>query len=103
MLAIILLCAAGCTANKPYQVELMPAPEVYTSGTVNPFSGIERMADIAGGGRLWICWPKKASGRSTDVTQNDVRARGLAAGVVDFKICAVDAVWSGLCFTRRKA
>lgn len=66
-------------------------------------NGIERMAEIAGGGRLWICWPKKTSGRATDVTQNDIRARGLAAGVVDFKICAVDAIWSGLCFTRRKA
>jgi CheY-like chemotaxis protein len=64
--------------------------------------GIESMAHIAGGGRLWICWPKKASDMATDVTQNEVRARGLATGIVDFKICAVDATWSGLCFTRRK-
>ena len=39
----------------------------------------------------------------TDVTQNKVRSTGLAAGLVDFKICAVDATWSGLCFTRRKS
>jgi len=45
MWAVILLFAAGCTTNKPYQVELMPAPEVYTSGTVDPFSGIENIAD----------------------------------------------------------
>ncbi len=64
---------------------------------------IEEMAEIAGGGRLWICWPKKASGIVTDVTQNQVRSTGLAAGIVDFKICAVDATWSGLCFTKRKA
>jgi hypothetical protein len=64
--------------------------------------GIGRMGEIAGDGRLWICWPKKASGIVTDVTQNQVRATGLAAGLVDFKICAIDATWSGLCFTKRK-
>ena len=64
--------------------------------------GIEEMAEVAGGGRLWICWPKKASGIATDVTQNQVRSTGLAAGIVDFKICAIDATWSGLCFTKRK-
>ena len=63
---------------------------------------IEYMGEIAGDGRLWICWPKKASGIVTDVTQNQVRATGLASGLVDFKICAIDATWSGLCFTQRK-
>ena len=64
--------------------------------------GISRMGEIAGDGRLWICWPKKASGIGTDVTQKNVRSTGLATGLVDFKICAIDATWSGLCFTRRK-
>jgi len=64
--------------------------------------GIGKMAEIAAAGRLWICWPKKASGIATDVTQNDVRRIGLDAGIVDFKICAIDATWSGLCFTKRK-
>jgi len=63
---------------------------------------IESMASIAGDGRLWVCWPKKASGVVTDVTQNQVRSLGLATGIVDFKICAIDDTWSGLCFTRRK-
>ena len=63
---------------------------------------IEFMGEIAGDGRLWICWPKKASGVVTDLTQNEVRSTGLASGLVDFKICAIDATWSGLCFTRRK-
>jgi hypothetical protein len=63
--------------------------------------GIDRMGEIAGKGRLWICWPKKASGIGTDVTQNEVRSIGLASGLVDFKICAIDATWSGLCFTKR--
>jgi hypothetical protein len=63
---------------------------------------IDRMGEIAGDGRLWICWPKKGSGIVTDLTQNEVRSTGLANGLVDFKICAIDATWSGLCFTRRK-
>jgi len=65
--------------------------------------GIERMAEVAGDGRLWVCWPKKASGIVTDVTQNHIRSTGLATGLVDFKIAAIDATWSGLCFTKRKA
>ncbi len=51
--------------------------------------------------RLWIVWPKQTSGVATDVTQNAVRAFGLAAGWVDFKICAVDEKWAGLAFARR--
>jgi hypothetical protein len=50
--------------------------------------------DPAGG--LWIAWPKKASGVATDVTEDGVRERGLAAGLVDNKVCAVDETWSGL-------
>ena len=53
-------------------------------------------------GHVWIAWPKKTSGLDTDLTQNEVRQRGLAAGLVDFKICAIDETWSGLCFARRR-
>lgn len=52
-------------------------------------------------GRLWIAWPKKASGVVTDLSDGVVREAGLAAGVVDTKVCAVDATWSGLMFVRR--
>jgi hypothetical protein len=65
-------------------------------------AGIEEMGDGAGQGRLWIVWPKKASGVASDLTQQVVRQVGLDAGLVDFKVCAVDATWSGLCFTWRK-
>ena len=54
-------------------------------------------------GALWIVWPKKASGVATDLDANTVREFGLTAGLVDYKIAAIDAVWSGLCFARRKA
>jgi hypothetical protein len=55
------------------------------------------------GGGLWIVWPKKASGIVTDVSETVVRATGLAAGIVDYKIASVDATWSGLKFARRRA
>lgn len=56
---------------------------------------------LAPGGRLWIAWPKRASGVATDLTQASVRAFGLARGLVDYKIAALTPVWSGLCFARR--
>lgn len=52
-------------------------------------------------GILWVSWPKKSSGVSTDLSDNVVRAIGLAAGLVDVKVCAVDEVWSGLKFVFR--
>ena len=52
-------------------------------------------------GMLWACWPKKSSGIVTDVNENLVRDIGLAAGLVDVKVCAVTDVWSGLKFVRR--
>lgn len=50
---------------------------------------------------LWIGWPKKASKVPTDVNDAVVRELGLAAGVVDVKVCAIDDVWSGLKFVVR--
>ena len=52
-------------------------------------------------GMLWVSWPKKSSGVSTDLSENIVRDSGLAAGLVDVKICAVNDVWSGLKFVFR--
>jgi hypothetical protein len=52
---------------------------------------------------LWIAWPKKASGMKTDLTEGVVRDLGLAHGLVDHKVCAIDDTWSGLRFARRRA
>jgi CheY-like chemotaxis protein len=54
------------------------------------------------GGSIWIAWPKKASGVETDLNETSVRRFGLAAGFVDYKVCAIDDTWSGLLFARRK-
>jgi hypothetical protein len=57
---------------------------------------------IAEGGAIWFAWPKKASGVATDISEDVIRKVGLANGLVDYKVCAIDEVWSGLKFARRK-
>lgn len=52
-------------------------------------------------GALWISWPKQASGVPTDLTEDVVRAIALPTGLVDVKVAAIDAVWSGLKLVRR--
>ena len=58
-------------------------------------------------GMIWVCWPKKSAVKAgiveSDLDDNQVREIGLAAGVVDVKVCAIDEVWSGLKFVRRIA
>jgi CheY-like chemotaxis protein len=56
---------------------------------------------MADGGSLWIAWQKKASGAGSDLTQAAVRRKGLDSGLVDYKICSIDDVWSGLRFANR--
>jgi len=62
-------------------------------------SAARRLQD---GGRLWLAWPKKASGVKSDLSQTVVRAFGLERGFVDYKIASIDATWSALCFARRE-
>ena len=52
-------------------------------------------------GMIWVSWPKGASKVPTDLSSNIVREIGLSNGLVDVKVCSVDAVWSGLKFTYR--
>lgn len=56
---------------------------------------------LAPAGMFWVSWPKKSSGVATEVDENAVREIGLAAGLVDVKVCAVTGVWSELKFVRR--
>jgi hypothetical protein len=66
-------------------------------------SRIERMADHIGQGGLWIAWPKKTSRLAADLSQTTVRSVGMAAGLVDYKVAAIDETWAGLKFAQRKA
>lgn len=51
---------------------------------------------------LWVAWPKRASGVKTDMTEDVVREIALRTDLVDNKVCAIDATWSGLRLVVRK-
>ena len=59
-------------------------------------------ARIQSDGMIWCCWPKKASKVATDITEDSIREVCLPLGLVDIKVCAVDATWSGLKLVIRK-
>ncbi|MDM7914242.1 MAG: hypothetical protein ACE15D_04460 [Candidatus Eisenbacteria bacterium] len=69
---------------------------------------VERIATSPPRGSAWIAWPKKrapGAGGGTSpsaIGEKEVRGAGLARGLVDYKICSIDATWSGLLFTVRK-
>ncbi|MCH8023922.1 MAG: hypothetical protein IIB43_04350 [Candidatus Marinimicrobia bacterium] len=74
----------------------------FTRSEKELLGGIGKLATAVGRGGLWIAWPKKASGVVTDLSHGVVQRAGLDAGLMDYKICAFDATWSGLRFTRRR-
>lgn len=63
---------------------------------------MDRIAKRTGDGHLWIAWPKKSSGVETDLSDAVIRKAGLTAGLVEYKVCAIDETWSGLKFCRRR-
>ncbi len=114
------------------RVLLMGAPERFAEDTLGPLPGVElhRRAGrsaydvvlafapdfralqqrfgpardrLTTAGGLWVAWPKRSSGLATDLDENVVRDFGLATGLVDNKVCAIDATWSGLRFVVRLA
>jgi hypothetical protein len=75
---------------------------IFTKSRVDLKKEFVQMAKLlAPAGMLWVSWPKKSSGVATDLDGNVVREIGLAAGLVDVKVCAVTEVWSGLKVVRR--
>lgn len=60
------------------------------------------MAAMDRSGFIWISWPKKAAKMDTDMTEDVIRDEALPLGLVDVKVCAVDAIWSGLKLVIRK-
>jgi hypothetical protein len=57
---------------------------------------------LGSSGFIWVSWPKKASRVPTDITEDVIRDACLPMGLVDVKVCAVDATWSGLKLMRRR-
>jgi hypothetical protein len=86
----------GVTVRRRLQGQLDVIVAFYVESSVleRRLPALRRALAPAGG--LWLAWPKRASGVATDLSDNVVRELGLAAGLVDNKVCAIDAVWSGL-------
>ena len=66
-------------------------------------SRVGAVAASLGQARLWICWPKRTSALASDVNEQAVRGAGLGADLVDYKVAAIDADWSGLLFASRRS
>lgn len=88
-----------CAKPKPFDVAIAFVTSAGAFGAqireLHPF--------MAQDGMIWAAWPKKASGVPTDLSEDKVRDLGLAAGLVDVKVCAIDDTWSGLKFVIRVA
>ncbi|MFZ0318087.1 MAG: DUF3052 domain-containing protein [Candidatus Sulfotelmatobacter sp.] len=91
---------AECNLVKP--ADGLDFAMLFTQSRVQLTKEFSRLAKLlTPAGMLWVSWPKKNSGVTTDVDENGVRNIGLEAGLVDVKVCAVTDVWSGLKFVRR--
>ena len=112
------LCLIGAPEDYLALLEPLPQPLHFTSrlsarvDTVQLFTSeraelqavLERCrAKLGPAAAVWVSWPKKASKRPTDITEDVIREIALPLGYVDIKVCAVDAVWSGLKLVVRKA
>jgi hypothetical protein len=79
--------------------ELHPVTLWFTHRPETLLTALPRMRRIASKSKLWVIWRK---GSTNGITQNFVREAGIDAGLVDYKICSVDGVWSGMAFARSK-
>ena len=73
------------------------AAHIFVVGRAALEEALERLLPLLDrSGFIWVSWPKKASKVPTDITEDVIRAVALPQGLVDVKVCAVDATWSGL-------
>jgi len=92
-------------------LELLDAPEspidaahIFVTARSELEAKLDQLMPLLGpGGFMWVSWPKKASKVPTDITEDVIRDVCLPMGLVDVKVCAVDATWSGLKLMRRRA
>jgi hypothetical protein len=97
-------------AEPPADVTYVDAPEpadlilaFFTAAEQLPARLPDLVQRIHPTGALWVAWPRRAAGHQSDITDNVVREQGLALGVVDVKVAAIDEDWSGLRFVWRLA
>ena len=98
-----LLAGAPVMSRLPRLAEFEVAIAFFVRRGELQLSLAKLLSRLAQGGMIWIAWPKKTSGVATDITENVVRDVALPTGLVDVKVCAIDATWSGLKLLRRRA
>ncbi|MET0229421.1 MAG: DUF3052 domain-containing protein [Rhodanobacteraceae bacterium] len=70
---------------------------VFATSAITLKREVETLAKrLPGAGTIWVSWPKKSAKVATDITEDTVRSIALPLGLVDVKVCAIDATWSGL-------
>ena len=102
---------AGEIAAAALQLELLAEPEapidaahIFVTARGELEAKLHHLMPLLGPGAfIWVSWPKKASKVPTDITEDTIRDVCLPMGLVDVKVCAVDATWSGLKLMKRKA
>ncbi len=91
---------AGLPANVTITDEADPPLEfvhLFVTGRADLAARLPNLlTDLAPAGVIWVSWPKKAAKVPTDITEDTIREVALPLGLVDVKVCAVDATWSGL-------
>ena len=98
-------------ATEGLELELLNSPEapidaahIFVTVRGELEAKLHQLMPLLGpGGFIWVSWPKKVSKVPTDITEDTIREVCLPMGLVDVKVCAVDATWSGLKLTRRRA
>ena len=60
------------------------------------------VTELADAAMLWVAWPRRAAGHTSDITENGLRELFLPLGVVDVKVAALGEDWSGLRLVRRR-
>lgn len=76
---------------------------IFASRAAEAERGFERAVTyLPPDGAIWFAWPKKSSGKDTDITEDTLRDLFLPTGMVDNKVCSIDETWSGLRFVVRK-
>ncbi|MBV9762882.1 MAG: hypothetical protein JO340_20145 [Acidobacteriaceae bacterium] len=63
---------------------------------------LSEMREVAGGTKLWILWRKGGSAARSEVTEGLIREQAIQLGMVDYKVCSFDAVWSAMAFALRR-
>jgi hypothetical protein len=89
--------ADGAPRLLPDPVAGLDSAHIFTAARTELEAALARLRPpLAPAGMLWVSWPKKTSKLPTDITEDTIRDIALPLGFVDVKVCAVDAVWSGL-------